>query len=125
MSKYEASPTTSQHMNNRSRLLEITKPNIAAANNDGVLDCIFEFAHIARPRMSRQPLQRQIRKPDDRSAVFRRKTPQEVHRQKWNVRTPVAQRGHMDRTDVQTIEEVFSKSSFLHALAKAAIGGGD
>ena len=74
------------------------------------LDRVAQLAHVARPVERRQPLDRRPRR--SRAAPRRRcraRLRHEVRDQQRNVLAPLAQRRHVDRHDVQAVEEVLAE----------------
>ena len=50
---------------------------------------------------------------------------QEMVDQEWDVFEPLAQGGHLDRHDVQPVEEIFAESAGGDGLGEDDVGGGD
>src|ERR1035438_1452954 len=89
------------------------------------LDGVLQFAHAARPVVAHEAgssLWRDARHaPLHLLAVVRR----EECRQHWNILSPLPQRRHVERYDIETIIEVRPKSSRAGCLLQITIRRGD
>ncbi len=65
---------------------------VAAREDDGALDHVLELAHVARPGVVHQPLERAARRVQARSAVLRAVQAEEVVDEQRDVLAPRAQR---------------------------------
>src|SRR5258705_7788679 len=90
-----------------------------------MLDCVFEFAHVARPGVADQQSHSLVRKMTRFQAVRFCVTFQEMLYQERNVFAPFTQFGQADIDDVEAIEEVFSKLTFAYRFDDVLIGGCD
>ena len=98
---------------------------VFTTKNDGALNHILQFAHVARPGMIFQQLNGAIRESLDMDAVFAAKAAHEFLGQKWHVFTVVAQGRHADGHDIEAEKKILTKLFFLDAGLKIAVGGGD
>ena len=91
--------------------------------NDGAVDRIFKLADIARPIMIAQKGQGLGTGPHDPAALLDIEPLDEMGHQRWDVFAPIAQRGGLDRKDVQTVIEVIAKAALGDRLGQIAVGG--
>ena len=84
----------------------------ARRQNEQTLDRVAQLAHVARPLELRQSLDGLRRDRARRHALAIRQHVDEVRDERRNVLAPLAQRRHVDRHDVQPIEQILAKAPF-------------
>ena len=84
--------------------------------HDGALDDVLELAHVARPVVLHQQVERLGRELEVRLVVLLAVFLEEVLREQRDVVLPLAQRRQVDVDDVQPVVEVLAEPSVLHHL---------
>src|SRR5260370_21754101 len=92
---------------------------------DRELECGSQLAHIARPVIIREQLERGRSDLADIFSVIAGGSSKEVIDQLGNVLLVFAQRRNVDGNDVEAVVEVFAKRSFFERSAEIAVGGRD
>src|SRR5437660_9014286 len=95
---------------------------ICGTEHDRTLDHISQFPDIARPVIGYQIRDRRRMNVTDRLAELAREASQEMPRQNRDILFTLPQRGHAQRHDVQSIEQVFSKLASVYARLKVLVG---
>lgn len=84
---------------------------------------MFELTHVPRPCVAAEHLDGSSRESlhvtSIRSVVFVKK----MRQQQRNIHAPSAQRGDLDRDDVEPVKEIFSEGACLHPFPQWLIGG--
>ena len=97
-----------------------------ARQHDRALDDVLELAHVARPVVLRQQIERLRRQLEVASCLFSspyfsRKCCDEQR----DVVLAIAQRRQLDRDDVQPVEQILAEPPVLHHLPQVDVGRGD
>ena len=87
------------------------------------LDRVLELAHVARPAVRDQPLERLRLEPDHLGAA--RRALQEVAGEHGHVLGSLAQRRQRERHHAQAIEEIRAEAAGGHLAGEVAVGRGD
>ncbi len=88
------------------------------------MDVVLELAHIARPGGAAHARDRIRRELPARPAGLVHLL-EEVVRDQLDILAALAQRGHLEREDVQAMIEVIAQLALAHGLARIAVGGRD
>jgi len=97
----------------------------ALAHQERPLEAVLQLAHVARPVVRHQHVDRGGGDAAHVLAVSRRELLDEVVGQQRNVGAPLAQRGHEDLEHVQPVIEVLAEAARLHGQLEVLVGGGD
>src|ERR1700733_13251592 len=84
-------------------------------------DHILKLANVARPIIGLQEIHRFLLDGPKPFSNPLSKSRNEILRKHRNICHTLAQRGHRDRYDVQSVEEVVAKLAFAHELFKIAV----
>src|SRR2546428_286597 len=86
---------------------------------------VLQLAHVPRPVVARQHLERARRHAPHVAVALARGLPDEVLDEERNVLAPLAERRHVDRHDVQAIVEVLTELARPHRGLEVDVGRGD
>ncbi|PYR33445.1 MAG: hypothetical protein DMF90_20810 [Acidobacteria bacterium] len=86
---------------------------------------VFQLPHVAGPVILLESRERPVVNPVDASANAVGVFAEKVLDERRNVLSAFAQRGQVDRDDVQPVEQVLLEPALGHHLAQVAVGGGD
>src|SRR3989442_1983470 len=89
------------------------------------LDDVLKLTDVPRPRVIDQTIHRRVRDDVDALAEPLGEAGQEEHRELGDVGPALAQRWHLHRKDVETIEEVDPEAASPDAFLKVPVGGRD
>src|SRR5262249_53871077 len=92
------------------------------SEHHGSFDDVLELAHVARPRVARQLIERFSRDPHPRFVVLRAIEIQEVLYEKRDIVTPFGKPGAANGNHMQSIEKVFPKITAFDCRLEVAIG---
>ena len=93
------------------RLGQVVDVQISAAAQHGdPLHQVLELAHVARPVVAAQDLERGVGDRLDLGAALLVQHLEEVHHEQRDVLAPLAQRRHLDRDHVEPVEEVLAEA---------------
>src|SRR6185503_9737294 len=93
--------------------------------DDRALDCILEFANVARPFVRHQTFTRAERKSFQLAITPRRGFISEVIREQHYVFTAVAQRWHLERHHIEPVIKILSKLSRFDRFFEVLVRGCD
>src|ERR1022692_1857784 len=98
---------------------------VGSFKGNGALDGVLQLAHVPRPLVAAQGIER--RRIDAQDAAARRAGIlfQKVVHQQRNIFPALAQRWHADGNDVQPVVKIFAKHVFGNGFVEIAVGGGD
>ena len=97
---------------------------VVAGGKHRALHAVLQFAHISRPVVAHQQIDRTGGNPLDILVVLGIQLVDEMLRQQDDVAFAPRQRRHVDREDVQAIIEVLAEELLLHEFLQIAAGGG-
>jgi len=98
---------------------------LLGGKNYGALDNVFQLAHIARPIVIHQELQRRGSKVAQRLVVFLAVADEEMGEQRRNILAAVAQGGQRQMNDVQAMVKIFAEAAFADEREQFHVGSGD
>src|SRR5712692_11158065 len=93
--------------------------------NDGAMNDVLKLAHVARPVITDQGLQRSRRYRPNVAVAFTGDLAHEVLHEERDVLAPLPERRHVDGQYIETIEEVVAERPLAHRLAEIDVGGGE
>src|SRR2546422_2895698 len=93
--------------------------------HDGPLDDVLQLPDVPWPRVSDEAIHRALRDHVDLASELLGESREKERRELGDVRRPFAQGGHVEREDVQAIEEVRAEPPGAHGLLQVAVGRGD
>ena len=97
----------------------------STGENGGAFHHVAQFAQISRPTVVSDGLLGCSGKALDLLAALAREETQIIPRDFFQVRCPFAQGRHVERDDVEPVEEVFAESTGGDRLLQVSIRGGD
>jgi hypothetical protein len=97
----------------------------AAAHQDGALESVLQFAHVAGPGVLQQQLQGGNLETFYGTAVTRGIARKKMPGEGGNILAAFAQCGHVNLDGIQAEEQVFAKLAGSAGRAEIGIGGGD
>ena len=98
---------------------------VGVAHDHRPLNHVLQLAHIARPRIRPQVIERPLVDAPDRLARLPRVAIDEVLDQQRDVVGPLAKRRHRDGKHVQPVEEIAAERARLDRRLQVAVRGGD
>src|ERR1019366_348466 len=102
---FQVLPLWALHIQPQVRDLNLT----AVAHQHRAFQCVFQFAHVAWPRILHHRLQGGRGKTGNRCAIACRIARQEMRRQRCNIFAPLAQGRDVDLNRIQPEKQVFPK----------------
>ena len=90
---------------------------VPGAQHHRALDHVLELAHVARPVVVHQQVERFRRELEFGTRVLLAVLLEEVLHQQRDVVLALAQRRQLDRDDVQPVEQVLAEASVFHLAA--------
>ena len=99
--------------------------DLGVADDQAALDGVLELAHVARPVIAHQHVDRRRGDALHVLAVLQRELLQEVVGEQQDVGLALAQRRHEDREHVQAIVEILAEIAGGDGLFEVLVGGGD
>ena len=103
----------------------IQREGLGFADDHGALDHVLELAHVSRPRVRLEQLERLRVDAADRLADLAGAAPHEVLREEPDVSGALAQRRHLEREDGESIVEVAAEAALCNCLEEIAVRGRD
>ena len=86
---------------------------------------VLQLSHIPGPGVRQQRLHRLRRDAHGMAAGARGEEAQEVGRQEGDVLAAIAERGHLDRDDVETVIQILPERAHPDELGRVLVGGGE
>ena len=99
--------------------------HLALREHRRLLHDVAQLAHVARPLVPEQPLERLVGQPPRRRAVALGEEAEEALGDRDDVLGAIAQRRNGDREDVEAIVEVLAELVRFDEVEQIAVGGGD
>ena len=99
--------------------------DVVPRHENGALDAAFQLADVARPVVAHQHVDHGARQPAHVAAVHAGIALQKEVGQLDDVRLALAQRRHVDREDVQTVEQVLAERAVRGHRGQVLVRGGD
>src|SRR2546425_13319533 len=99
--------------------------DVALREHDRAMHDVLQLAHVPRPVVARQHLERARRHAPHVAVALARGLPDEVLDEERNVLAPLAERRHVDRPDVPAIVEVLTELARPHRGLEVDVGRGD
>ena len=96
---------------------EVGTDPAAGGEHDGALDHILELAHVARPVVGHQHVERLGHELESGLAILLAVLLDEVLHEQRDVVFPVPQGRQLHVDDVQPIEQIFAEAPLVHQLA--------
>ena len=94
-------------------------------HNDGALDPVFEFPHVAAPRMSLDRGKRPGAEAANGALEFRSETSQEIAGEQHRVAGPFAQRRNLHADLVEPVEKILAEPAVVDQLRQVLVRGAD
>jgi hypothetical protein len=98
---------------------------LTPAEDDALLDTVLELAHVSRPLVADEEIQRARREPPHRAAVARRELRQEMIGEERDVLRPLAQGRDRDVDHGDPVVEIGAEGPASHRLPEVAVRGRD
>src|SRR6266851_927793 len=98
---------------------------LLGGENDGALDDVFQFPHVAAPLVIHQKFHRRRRELPQGLDIFLAVAPQEVHQQKGHIFATVSQWWNLKMDHVQAVIEILAKSALADERQQINVGGRD
>ena len=99
--------------------------NVCSSEDCGALECVFEFAHVARPRIGLEDSNSLLGEFDGWTVFLVGAPLQEIFGKKLDVFDALAEWGDVDADDVEAVEEVFAEGFFGDLFLEILVCGAD
>ena len=98
---------------------------LAFGQHDGAFHGVLELAHVARPVVGEESIERGRRQRAGPAVVGRTAAPHEGVSEREHVLAPLAQRGHLDGEHLEPEVEILAEGALAHHLGQVAVRGRD
>ena len=95
--------------------------DIAVGQYGRALQHITQFAHVARPVVCEQCVQRVVQQPRDPTAHRSCAIGKELFRQRPNIADAVAQRRQQDVKNLEAVQKILAKGAAFHRVGDVAV----